>query len=403
MNIILFDSFTRMHLLPLTFTRPVAELRVGITTISEKWQRWFPDSVSCLAPDYLKPLFPVNIAADNILIDGSVLPDQQIVSAIQQLKENSVLTDTDNNILAARLPELQVQSLVSFPEYLDMRVLKPQSIETVKAFKAITHPWNLFTMAGELLTDDFTHLTKGRKSAPLPASNRCVNPENIFIEDGATVEFSILNASSGPIYIAKDAEIMENSVIRGPFALGEHSVVKIGAKIYGPTIVGPHCKVGGEVNNSVFLGYSNKAHDGFLGNSVIGEWCNLGADTNNSNLKNTYEEVKLWSYVKKGFVTTGLQFCGLIMGDHSKCSINTMFNTGTVTGVSCNLYGDGFHRNFIPSFSWGSTAKLTDFQFEKAMLVVERVMARRGLQLSDSERDMLHHVFSGTEEWHNKQ
>jgi len=402
MNIILFDSFTRMHLLPLTFTRPVAELRAGITTISEKWQRWFPNSVSCLAPDYIKPVFPVSVAADNILIDGSIIPDQQIVSAIQQLKENSVLTDADNNILAARLSGSQIQPLISFPEYLDLRSLKPQSIESVKTYKAITHPWNLFSMAGELLTDDFGFLTKGCKSAPLPASNRCVNPENIFIEEGATVEFSILNASAGPIYIGKEAEVMENCVVRGPFSLGEHSTLKMSSKIYGPTIIGPHCKVGGEVNNSVFLGFSNKAHDGFLGNSVIGEWCNLGADTNNSNLKNTYEEVKLWSYVKKGFAPTGLQFCGLVMGDHTKCSINTMFNTGTVTGVSCNLYGDGFHRNFIPSFSWGSTAKLTAFQFDKAMLVAERVMARRGIQLTDSVINMLNHIYIHTEEWQTK-
>ncbi|HBG70965.1 MAG: glucose-1-phosphate thymidylyltransferase [Bacteroidetes bacterium GWF2_43_63] len=402
MNIILFDSFTRMHLLPLTFTRPVAELRAGITTVFEKWQRWFPNSVSCLAPDYIKPVFPVTVSADNILIDGSIIPDQQMVSAILQLKENSVLTDADNNILAARLSESQVQGLLLFSEYLDLSQLRPQSIETIRTHTAITNPWDLFSMAGDLLKDDFLFLTKDRKSAPLHASNRYVNPENIFIEEGAVVEFSILNASSGPIYIGKDTEVMENCVIRGPFALGEHSTLKMSSKIYGPTIIGPHCKVGGEVNNSVFLGYSNKAHDGFLGNSVIGEWCNLGADTNNSNLKNTYEEVKLWSYVKKGFASTGLQFCGLIMGDHTKCSINTMFNTGTVTGVSCNLYGDGFHRNFVPSFSWGSTAKLTDFQFEKAMVVAERVMARRGLQLTDSVRNMLNHIFSHTEEWHNK-
>jgi len=349
----------------------------------------------------MKPVFPPHVADDNILVDGSLIPDEKLAEIINNLKINSVLTDADNNILAARLPKAETEHLLAFDEYVNLSHLKPQSIETIKSVRAITHPWHLFTMAAELIQDDFDYLTKGRKSAPLSETNRAVNAGNIFIEDGATVEFSILNASSGPIYIGRDAEVMENCVIRGPFVLGEHSTLKMGAKIYGPTVIGPHCKVGGEVNNSVFLGFSNKAHDGFLGNSVIGEWCNLGADTNNSNLKNTYEEVRLWSYAKNGFSGTGLQFCGLIMGDHTKCSINTMFNTGTVTGVSCNLYGDGFHRNFIPSFSWGSTAKLTVFQFDKAMLVAERVMARRNIQLTDSVRNMLNHIFQHTEEWHN--
>jgi len=350
----------------------------------------------------MKAVFPVSVSADNLLVDGSVIPDSNLIAAIGSLKENSVLTDAEDNIIAARLSESQVQEIASFSEYLDLTTLKPQSIEIIKSFQAITRPWHLFSMADELLKNDFLHLTENRTSVPIPESNRCVNPENIFIEEGATVAFSILNASSGPIYIGKNAEIMENCVVRGPFSLGEHSTLKMSSKIYGPTIIGPECKVGGEVNNSVFLGFSNKAHDGFLGNSVIGEWCNLGADTNNSNLKNTYEEVKLWSYVKRCFSATGLQFCGLIMGDHSKCSINTMFNTGTVTGVSCNLFGDGFHRNYIPSFSWGSTAKLSVFQFEKAMLIAERVMARRGVELTESVRDMLYHVCSHTEEWHNQ-
>ncbi len=402
MNILLFDSHARQHLLPLTFTRPVAELSAGICTIKEKWSRFFPDTVSCLAPDYMKPVFPPHVADDNILVDGSLIPDEKLAEIIKSLKINSVLTDADNNILAARLPKAETEHLLAFDEYVNLSHLKPQSIETIKSVRAITHPWHLFTMAAELIQDDFDYLTKGRKSAPLSETNRAVNAGNIFIEDGATVEFSILNASSGPIYIGRDAEVMENCVIRGPFVLSEHSTLKMGSKIYGPTVIGPHCKVGGEVNNSVFLGFSNKAHDGFLGNSVIGEWCNLGADTNNSNLKNTYEEVKLWSYVKKGFSGTGLQFCGLIMGDHTKCSINTMFNTGTVTGVSCNLYGDGFHRNFIPSFSWGSTAKLTGFQFDKAMLIAERVMTRRDIQLTDSVRNMLRYIFLHTEEWHNQ-
>lgn len=403
MNIILFDSIARIHLLPLTFTRPVAQLRAGISTIADKWRRHFPDNpISFLTPDYLKSLFPFETGSDNILIDGSVIPDENIINAIKHLDNNSVLTDSNNNIIAARLSESQLQPFISFNKYLDLNALNYTSTAVVNTICAINRPWHIFSLAGKLFNDDFPIITSNRKSVVLSNTNRCVNPENIFIEEGAKVEFSILNASTGPIYIGKNAEVMENCAIRGPFSLGEHSVLKMSSKIYGPTIIGPYCKVGGEVNNSVFLGFSNKAHDGFLGNSVIGEWCNLGADTNNSNLKNTYEEVKLWSYLKKGFVPTGLQFCGLIMGDHSKCSINTMFNTGTVIGVSCNLYGDGFHRNFIPSFSWGSTAKLSAFQFDKAMLVIERVMARRDLQLSDLEKDIMKHIYLDTPEWQNK-
>jgi UDP-N-acetylglucosamine diphosphorylase/glucosamine-1-phosphate N-acetyltransferase len=246
------------------------------------------------------------------------------------------------------------------------------------------------------IQDDFVLLTKNRTSAIIDNSNQVINPGNIFIEEGASVLCSILNASAGPIYIAKDAEVMEGSMIRGPFALGEHSALKMGAKIYGPTTIGPECKVGGEVNNSVIFGYTNKAHDGFLGNSVIGEWCNLGADSNNSNLKNNYAHVKLWNYAEGRMVSTSLQFCGLIMGDHSKCGINTMFNTGTVVGVSANIFGAGFPKNHIPSFSWGGAQGITEYNFEKAAETATLVMERRHKIFDQIESQILAEVFELT-------
>jgi UDP-N-acetylglucosamine diphosphorylase/glucosamine-1-phosphate N-acetyltransferase len=246
------------------------------------------------------------------------------------------------------------------------------------------------------IQQDFEFLTKGRKSQTLSATNRVVNPKNIFIEEGARVEFAILNASTGPIYIGKDAEVMEGSKVRGPFALCNNAVLKMDAKVYGPTTIGPFSKVGGEVHQSVIIGYSNKAHDGFLGHSVIGEWCNLGADTNTSNLKNSYEEVKLWSYTEDSFVPTGLQFCGTIMGDHSKCGINTMLNTGTVVGVSANVYGPGYQRNFVPSFSWGGTMGYVDFDLNKAFRIAAAVFERRGKQFDENEKDILREVYSLT-------
>lgn len=392
MNIILFDSKVRIHLLPLTFTRPVAEVIAGMDTITKKWKRYF-ENVSFLSPGYMKAVFGTNISSDNLLIDGSIIPNKELVESLKSLKTNQSFKNKDGDIIAARLSKEQLDEVFYFEEFLDLSKLKLSVVKNNIEYKSISRPWHIFSMANELINEDFIFKTNSHKSMPIPDSNRFVKKENIFIEEGAVVEFSILNASNGPIYISKNAEIMENCVIRGPFYLGENSTLKIGCKIYGPTSIGSHCKVGGEVNNSVFFNYSNKAHDGFIGNSVIGEWCNLGADTNNSNLKNTYDIVKLWSYAANGFDSTGLQFCGLIMGDHCKCGINTMFNTGSVIGVSCNLFGDGFHRNFIPSFSWGSTAKMSCFPIEKALIVCEKMMERRNVQLSDSVRNMLNHVF----------
>jgi UDP-N-acetylglucosamine diphosphorylase/glucosamine-1-phosphate N-acetyltransferase len=266
-------------------------------------------------------------------------------------------------------------------------------IESGSDVLKINNTWEIFQYNGRALQEDFQLLTAGRNSQPLSDSNRHTGNQ-LFIEEGAKIECSILNSSTGPIYIGKEAEIMEGCMIRGPFSLGDHSTVKMGAKIYGPTTVGPHCKVGGEINHSVFFGYSNKAHDGFMGQSVIGEWCNIGADTNTSNLKNTYEDIKLWNYADKTFVDTGLQFCGLIMGDHSKCGINTMFNTGTVVGISSNIFGPGYQRNFIPSFVWGGTSGLKAYDVNKAIAVARRVYARRNKEFTEVDEQILRSAYT---------
>lgn len=383
-NVILFDDFRRENLLPLTFTRPVSEIRFGILTITQKWERMLNTEVSFLTSDYLSAKYKLNNGGINCLVNGGVCPDKEIIDAILDLKVEQALVQGDVVIAAVTGNNCETPLRGSFESTVEFqgKVLQVKNL------------WDIFALNGEALERDFNLITKGRKSRPIPSSNRCICPERIFIEEGATVEMAILNATDGPIYIGKDAEVMEGSIIRGGFALCEHSATKMGAKVYGPTTVGPHSKIGGEVNNSVIFGYSNKAHDGFLGNSVIGEWCNLGADTNNSNLKNNYAEVKLWSYSKQHFEKTGLQFCGLIMADHSKCGINTMFNTGTVVGVSCNIFGSGFPRNFIPSFSWGGPAGVEVYSIRMAFNTAAVMMARRGLKLSQEDMDILTHIFS---------
>ena len=389
MNYILFDDQSRNNLLPLTFMRPVAEIRIGILTIREKWEHYLKTKTSTLTESYLSAKFPIVKEKTNILINGSVLPTPQLVKEINNLKPNQTLVTADT-IIALNINEEDLDDTG------DMDITGIDEIETVTEFLKINESWDIFRLNGEAIKDDFKMLTKGRKSQPISDTNRVGSSENVFIEKGAKVEFAILNASTGPIYIGKDAEVMEGSVIRGPFALCEHSTIKMAAKIYGPTTIGPWSKVGGEVNNSVIFGYSNKAHDGFLGNSVIAEWCNLGADTNNSNLKKSYDNVKLWSYPQSTFVDTGLQFCGLIMGDHSKTGINTMFNTGTVVGVNSNVFGSGFQRNFIPSFSWGGTAGFHIYDIKKAMKVATAVFARRNIDFNEMEQDIMANVFDLT-------
>ncbi len=392
MNYILFDDKSWDNLLPLTFTKPTCEVRAGILTIKEKWEKLLNAKLSYLTKEYLQKKYTLNIDTDNILINGSLVPDSNLIEQVHNLKINEAIVK-NNKILIVKLEKKDVAGF-DF-NTIDKYTNKEYSEDVVE----IIWPWDIFRLNEENIKSDFDLLTKGRDSALLSNTNNVIGLENIFIEEGAKIEFATLNASTGPIYIGKDAEIMENSVIRGPFALCDHSVVKMAAKIYGPTTVGPHSKVGGEINNSVIFGYSNKAHDGFLGNSVIGEWCNLGADTNNSNLKNNYTEVRLWNYESKRFIKTGLQFCGLIMGDHSKCAINTMFNTGTVVGVNANIFGEGFPRNFIPSFSWGGAHGFTVYGIDKAFEVAEIVMERRGIKLNQIEKNILKEIFERTSKY----
>lgn len=388
MNYILFDSASRKYLLPLTFTRPVADIRFGILTIRKKWERYLKVTTSSLTENYLGIKFPLIKSDVNMLIDGSICPNQALVEAINDLKEGQALVK-DDAILAMCLNANSLDNIGDGSDEMEI-------IETNIDFLRVTNTWDIFSKNDQAIRDDFALLTEGRKSQPLPKTNNYLHPENIFIEEGAVVNFATLNAATGPIYIGKSSEVMEGAKIRGPFALCEEAVVKMGAKIYGPTTIGPYSKVGGEINQSVIFGYSNKAHDGFLGHSVIGEWCNIGADSNTSNLMNTYEEVKLWSYAEDCFVQTGLQFCGTIMGDFSKCGINTMFNTGTVVGVSANVFGAGYQRNFIPSFSWGGTMGIQDYDLKKAFKTNDAVFSRRNKKFDKTEKDILTEVFGLT-------
>lgn len=388
MNYILFDGPSRNKLLPFTYTRPVADIRVGILTIREKWEKHLGFTTSTVTEDYLTEKFPMVELEENIMINASYLPNKELVASVKGLRENQAIFKEDD-VIAFFAKEDQEE--IDFSDY--------KIIEFEYETLTIENTWDIFSKNDKAIQLDFDLLTEGRKSQPIPKSNNVINPENVFIEEGAKLEFTTINASTGPIYIGKDSEIMEGSLIRGPFSLGEEAVVKLGAKIYGATTIGPGSKVGGEVKNSVLFQNSNKGHEGYLGNSVIGEWCNLGADTNNSNLKNNYAEVRLWDYETEGFARTGLQFCGLMMGDHSKCGINTMFNTGTVVGVSANIFGAGFPRNFIASFSWGGKSGFTTYLTKKAFEVAKVVMERKGEEFTDVDADILQHVFEETKKY----
>ena len=391
MNYILFDGPSRNNLLPFTFTRPVADIRIGILTIREKWELFLDATTTTVTEDYLSDKYPMVEMEENIMINASYLPNLELVEMIKRLQDNQAIFN-DEDVIAFFSKDTQEE--VDFETY--------EAIEFNDDVLKIENTWDIFSKNGEAIQEDFNLITNGRVSKPIPSSNNVIAAENIFVEEGAKLEFVTLNASSGPIYIGKNTEIMEGSLIRGPLALCEGAGIKLGAKIYGPTTIGPHSKVGGEVNNSVIFAYSNKGHDGFLGNSVLGEWCNLGADTNNSNLKNNYAEVRLWDYQTESFARTGLQFCGLMMGDHSKCGINTMFNTGTVVGVSANIFGSGFPRNFVPSFSWGGNGGFTTYLTKKAFEVAEVVMSRRNIEFSDQDKAILEHVFEETKKYRRK-
>ena len=388
MNYILFDGPVRNQLLPFTYTRPVADIRVGILTIREKWEQYLKTTTTTVTEDYLSDKYPMVEMEENIMLNASYLPNPELIELIIGLEKNQAIFK-DEDVIAFFTTEAEED--IDFDKF--------EAIEFDNDILKIEHTWDIFSKNGEAIQQDFDLLTNDRTSQPIPSSNNVIAPENIFIEEGAKLEFTTLNASSGPIYIGKNAEIMEGSIIRGPLALCDNATIKLGAKIYGPTTIGPFSKVGGEVNNSVLFGYSNKGHDGFLGNSVLGEWCNLGADTNNSNLKNNYAEVRLWDYDTERFARTGLQFCGLMMGDHSKCGINTMFNTGTVVGVNANIFGSGFPRNFVPSYSWGGASGFSTYLTKKAFEVAEVVMSRRNIEFTLQDKAILEHVFEITKKY----
>lgn len=388
MNYILYDGSVRNNLLPFTSTRPVADIRIGILTIREKWEKYLGTTTTTVTEEYLSEKFPMVEMAENVMINASFCPNEVLVEMIQFLQPNQAIVKNDEIIAFYTTDE---QEEVVFEDY-DLLEIEEDCLQ-------IEHSWDIFQKNDQAIRDDFELLTQDRKSQPIPSTVNVLGAEHIFIEEGAVLNFCTLNATTGPIYIGKDAEIMEGSVIRGPFALCDHAQVKLATKIYGATTVGPHSRVGGEVNNSVLFAYSNKGHDGFLGNAVLGEWCNIGADSNNSNLKNNYESVKLWDYETERFVNTGLQFCGLMMGDHSKCGINTMFNTGTVVGVAANIFGAGFPRNYIPNFTWGGAQGTQAYLPVKAFETAKIVMSRRNIDFTDLDEDILTHIFNETKEW----
>ena len=391
MNLILFDK-NHSNYLPLSFTRPISFFRIGILTIKEKWQFYY-NSVSVKTEDYLSYKFKLNLEDDNLWVDSSILPCKELITEVNNLRLGESLVH-EGEVIAFRNKTF---------DYVKLNVIESHSL-----FSSVESLTDIFNLNENEIINDFERIKTHKNSnylnrfIDLYSSNVKIGDGEIFIEDGAILNNCTLNTSNGPIYIGKDAEIMEGSLIRGPFAMLNNTVVKMGARIYSGTTLGPFCKVGGEVNNSVFFGYSSKAHDGYLGNSVIGEWCNLGADTNNSNLKNNYINVKLWNYQSEKFKDTNLQFCGLIMGDHSKCGINTMFNTGTVVGIGANIFGCGFPRNFIPSFSWGGSSGFSEYKFLKFIDSVERVLIRRNIKINQVEIDILNHIFEITKRFRNQ-
>lgn len=390
-NIILFDNQDIwVDILPMTYTRPLADIRVGILTIREKWQRYFPEaSISILTRPYLSKKYPTHEAECQLFIAGHIFPNKELVAAIENLQIGEALKAGEELVAYCGTKDAfdseKFVKVVSYNGEID----------------GIHLLYDIFQKNDAQLKSDFRLITARRQSKPVSDSCTVIGPRmlddglpTIFIEEGASVEAAILNTTAGPIYIGKDATVMEGTCIRAPFAACEHAQVNMGTKIYGATTLGPFCKVGGELNNVVMIGYSNKAHDGFLGNAVIGEWCNIGAGTNASNLKNDYTEIKLWNYRTHRFMRTGLQFCGLIMGDHSKAGINCMFNTATVVGVGVNIHGAGFPRNFVASFLEGSVAGYSDVSVNKFFDTAKRMMSRRGKELGDEDKEIFESIYN---------
>jgi UDP-N-acetylglucosamine diphosphorylase/glucosamine-1-phosphate N-acetyltransferase len=391
MMLIFFDEAQRGDFFPLTLTRPIADLRIGILKISEKWQQYFKADCAFKTASYLNTKFPFKTGSKNIFINGTVCPDAELVAAIDGLKEGESLIK-DKLLLAVKLNETDAKV------FSETKLEKYRSVPYSAEILNIQFVEDIFQKNNIALNADFELITKGRTSANLSSTNTIIGNQ-IFVEEGVEAECSTFNSQSGPIYLGKNSQVWEGTNIRGSLALCNDSQIKMGGKIYGATTIGPHSRVGGEISNAVIWGYSSKGHDGFLGNSVLGEWCNLGADSNNSNLKNNYAEVKLWSYEAQKFRKTGLQFCGLIIGDHSKCSINTMFNTGTVVGVSANIFGTGFPRNFVPDFSWGGAHGYEVYSLIKMFETANMVYPRRNRVFNDEEKAILAHIFEITEKF----
>ena len=384
-NVIFYD-LPRVHadLLPMTFTRPVADFRIGITTIREKWAMMLPQDCryGYRTVGFLVKKYKAEEIDDNLFIAGNVVPNPALVEEVLRLEIGEALFKGDDFIAYRG---------VSPDMHADNYMKKEYNGECL----VLHYLFDIFLNNGAVIKQDFEMITKGRTSCALSASNTVIGDLGlVFVEEGAYVEGAFLNTNGGPIYIGKDAQVMEGSCVRGPMALCEHSNINMGSKIYSDTTIGPWSKVGGELNNVVVFGYSNKAHDGFLGNAVIGEWCNIGAGTNASNLKNDYSKIRVWNYPDHTFMRTDLQFCGLIMGDHSKVGINCMFNTATVVGVGVNIHGSGFPRTFIPSFSEGSpVGGFTDVQLKKFFDIANRAMARRGLLLTDLDYEIFEEIY----------
>ena len=387
-NAILFDGPERSQLLPFTYIRPVAELRTGIDTLREKWEAFLGQECSFATQNYLSSKYPLHNADLNYFINPTYIPTRSLAIQVKNLKENQVLIFDSNPVAFCTMNSILSSDISGFNE-----------IDVEQELIQIKNCSDLFVHNAEALVQDFKRLTKDRISQILDDTNRVINPDQVFVEPGARVSCAILNASEGPIYIGVDAQIMEGSMLRGPLAICENSVVKMGAKIYGGTTIGPNAKVGGELNNVLFLGNSNKGHDGFLGNAVIGEWCNIGAATDASNLKNNYSKIRIWNYVSENFAKTELQFCGLLMGDYSRCGIHSMFNTATVIGVNSNVFGTGFPRAFIPSYSYGGAQGFQTYAFAKAMESNNAMMERKGSKLTDHDIQILETIFDTTAVW----
>lgn len=395
MQINLFDTARAAYLLPFTHTRPAADIRCGILTMRERWEQYLQATASgSITTALLSKVFPAHYGDDNLYLNGNVFVNVPLAIVVSNLKPGQALIQ-EETVIAIRTEQQLDYEAINKGSLKDF-----EPVVYKEAIIALKNVWDIFVLNDYALRADFELLTHNKTSAPIPEGIRIIgDPKNLFLAESAKIYDGVVNTSTGPVFIDEDAEVMEGVMLRGPLYLGKHGAIKMGAKIYGATTIGNGSKVGGEISNTVFFDYSNKGHDGFLGNAVIGAWCNLGADTNSSNLKNNYDEVSIWSEHENRMIKTGLQFCGLLMGDHSKCGINTMFNTGTVVGVSCNIYGGDFPDKFIPSFSWGGKNDRTSYQFDKAIDTARRMMARRSMEPSAEEIELLKYICKNSQQY----